>query len=84
MLSREPALRFVNLYGDNISSCTIKETEENNETQITNNLVHSLISTLSSTVKSLKKVEEHFSMLNLHLRKFSGIDWVFRSLVISL
>lgn len=60
MLSSEPALGFVNLYGDNISSCTIKETEENNKTQITKELVHSLTSTLSSTAKSLEKVEEQF------------------------
>ena len=60
MLSREPALIFVNLYGYNISSCTVKETEENNKTQITNELVHSLISTLSSTVKSLEKIEYFF------------------------
>lgn len=72
MLSREPELRFVNLYGDNISSCTIKETEENNKIQITNELVHFLISTLSCTVKILEKVEEHFFNVE---PTFKAIQW---------
>lgn len=36
MLGREPPLGFVNLYGENIPSCTIKNTEEHNKTQIKN------------------------------------------------
>lgn len=68
MPSREPAVRSVNLYRDNISYCTIKEIEESNKTQITNDLVHSLISGLSSG----KKVKNTFSLLNLPLKQFIG------------
>lgn len=62
----------MNLYGNNISSCTIKETKKNNKVQITNELTHYLISTFSSTVKNVENVKEHF--LNIELT-FKAIKW---------
>lgn len=72
LLSREPALKLVHLYGDNISSCTIQEIEENNKVQITNGLTHYLISTFSNTVKSLEKVKEYFFNIE---PTFKAIKW---------
>lgn len=48
------------------------ETEENNKVQITNELTHYLISTFSSTVKSLEKVKEHFFNVE---PTFTAIKW---------
>lgn len=80
MPSREPAVRSLNLYRDNISYCTIKEIEESNKTQITNDLVHSLISGLSSTVKSVEKGEKQFFIVEL---TFKAIYWDILSFQIS-
>lgn len=80
MLSRDPAVRSVNLHGDNISYCKIKETEESNKTQITNDLVHSLLSSPSSTVKSLEKSGKHFFSVE---PTFKAIYWDIPSFQIS-